>query len=347
MKKLALIVAAGLVATGAMAQTASDTTTTVYGRVNVSIESQTVNDKTESAFQDNRSRIGFKMNRKIDKDLSVGATLEAGVNTAVGGTATGTSTNGSGGSGQFFSREATLNLTGGFGRVRLGKLPASDAYFATADYISNHNHDTGTSDDALFGHTTTGAFKNAIAYNGTTSGFDYSAAYGLRKNGNIDPTIPAGSSSPLALTAGYNMGALGLGAAYEKMGEAKAFTVRANYSIGAVLLGAYVESDSGKTSTGGDNGRTALRVSAMYTVGKSEYHLNVGRAGNRGGVADTGATQTTLFYNYNIDSKLKVYGSYTTVNNSANGAYGMSAIAATALAGTRSSSVGAGVRYNF
>ena len=347
MKKLALIVAAGLVASGAMAQTASDTTTSVYGRVNVSVESQTVNGKTESAFQDNRSRIGFKMNRKVDKDLSVGATLEAGVNTAVGGTATGTSSNGTGGSGQFFSREATLNLTGGFGRVRLGKLPASDAYFATADYISNHNHDTGTSDDALFRGPTTGNFKNAIAYNGATAGFDYSAAYGFRKNANTDVTIPAGSASPLALTAGYTMGALGLGAAYEKMDQAKAITVRANYTLGPVLLGAYIESDSGKTSAGADNGRTALRMSAMYTVGKSEYHLNLGRAGDRGGVSGTGATQSTLFYNYNIDSKLKVYALYTTVNNNANGTYGMSAIAAEANAGTRSTSVGAGVRYNF
>ncbi len=343
MKKITLIAAATLLATGAYAQT----TTTVYGRINVSAESQTVNSKTETAFQDNRSRFGIRANRKVDGGLSVGATLEAGLNAAIGGVGNGNSSNGSGGSGQFFSREATANIAGAFGKVVVGKLPASQAYFATADYISNHNHDTGTSDDALFGHTTTGAFKNAISYEGSSGTLGYTASYGFRKNGNTDATTPAGSESPKAFTLTHSAGPLGLGLAHEINGTKNATTVRANYSMGNVLVGGYVESDGGTTSTGASNGRTAMRLSAMYTMGKSEYHLNLGRAGSVSGTSDTGATQTTLFYNYNIDKALKVFAGYTTVANESKGTYGMSAIAASANAGTRSSSVSVGARYNF
>ena len=52
---------------------------------------------------------------------------------------------------------AFQGLEGGFGKVRLGNVGfGTAAYFATADYISMHNHDTGTSSDALFNFFATG-----------------------------------------------------------------------------------------------------------------------------------------------------------------------------------------------
>ncbi len=42
-----------------------------------------------------------------------------------------------------------MQLTGDFGAIRLGRwTPGS--YYATADYVSMHNHDTGTSEDKLY-----------------------------------------------------------------------------------------------------------------------------------------------------------------------------------------------------
>lgn len=351
MKKLALIVTAGLVATGALAQTASKTSTEVYGRINSTIESQTVNGKTESAFQDNASRLGFRMKRTIDAGLSIGGTLEAAVNSSNGASA-----------GTLFAREATLNVTGGFGRVRVGKLPAGDAYFNIVDAVSNHNHDTGTSSDQLSGFTTVGKFKNAIAYNGNTGAVSYGAAYGLRKNGNTDTA--AVNASPLNLIAGYDAGPLSAGVAYEKYDQRKAFSVRASYKIGALLVGGYIESDSGKKTdisdgtgtTGvvtGENARTITRMSAMYTVGKSEYHANYGQAGSLANTSNTGGSQLTLGYNYNVDSAVKFYGFYTRVNNQSNGNnYSLNGVTTSGqvlstLFGTSSSAIGAGVRYNF
>ena len=45
--------------------------------------------------------------------------------------------------------KAEVNLSGGFGTVRLGNF-FPESYYATADYISMHNHDTGSFADALF-----------------------------------------------------------------------------------------------------------------------------------------------------------------------------------------------------
>jgi hypothetical protein len=51
----------------------------------------------------------------------------------------------------FFGRQSEVNLSGAFGTVRLGRW-ISESYFATADYVSMHNHDTGSSSDALYAY---------------------------------------------------------------------------------------------------------------------------------------------------------------------------------------------------
>jgi predicted porin len=343
MKKLTLLATASLLATGAFAQTAP-TAMTIYGRVNDSIEMQKVNGASQTAMQDNSSRIGFKMSQAINADLSVGAQLEAGVNT----------TNGASTGGNLFARQATVNASGSWGKVRLGRLSsASDAYFTIVDAVSNHNHDTGTSSDQLSGYTTAGKFNNAIAYNGSTSGIGYGIAYGLKTSSNGNGTNSF--ATPLNLVASYDMGALSTGVAYEKYDQAKAFSVRANYTMGAFGFGGYIESDSGKKTdtlgvVTGENGRTILRLSGMYTVDKSEYHLNIGQAGSLKGTDNSGATQFTAGYNYNVDKSFKLYAFYTQVANNTNGTYSMNGIAIGATpapAGYKSSSLAFGARYNF
>jgi predicted porin len=79
----------------------------------------------------------------------------------------------------------------------------------------------------------------------------------------------------------------------------------------------------------------------MYTLGASEFHVNVGYAGKIGDVANTQATQATLGYNYNLSKRTKVYGFVTKVDNKANVGY------ATGVDGADFSSVAVGVRHNF
>ena len=112
---------------------------------------------------------------------------------------------------------------------------------------------------------------------------------------------------------------------------------RAFYAMGPLGFGGYVQK-----STGTQFSRTAYRLSAMYTVGQNEFHINGGSAGNRNNVVNTGATQYTLGYNYNLDKQTKVYAFYTRINqDSATNAY------AGGNKGDAFSSIATGIRYNF
>jgi predicted porin len=94
-----------------------------------------------------------------------------------------------------------------------------------------------------------------------------------------------------------------------------------------------VQRDKDAFATGN---RTNVRLSGMYTMGASEFHVNAGAAGNTGGVAHTSAKQYTLAYNYNLSKRTKVYAFYTNLNDSAAGLYGGDF-----------SSLAMGVRHNF
>lgn len=142
------------------------------------------------------------------------------------------------------------------------------------------------------------------------------------------------------LAANYEIGKLGLGAGYSKLGDQNQFAVRASYSTGPFVMGAYVQRDKNVFIANGGN-RTNLRLSAAYIMGVSEFHVNVGRAGNYSNVSNSAATQYTLGYNYNLSKRTKIYTYYTRINNSQAATYGVSA------PGNDFSSFAVGVRHNF
>ena len=236
-------------------------------------------------------------------------------------------------------------------------MPGSAAYFATADYVSNHNHDTGSSSDALWDYPAAFQLERAIGYTSPNmSGLTLEAQYGLKK-GNASQDTTSVEVSPMSLAANYTMGALQLGLGHERGSNVftdlvlndtmDATTVRAFYTMGAFGFGGYVQKTSGTLAD-----RTAIRLSAMYTMGQNEFHVNYGTAGNRANVANTGAKQFTLAYNYNLDKQTKVYAMYTRIgqNSGTNwyqSQYASRFIAATAEDGNTLSSIGAGIRYNF
>ena len=80
-------------------------------------------------------------------------------------------------------------------------------------------------------------------------------------------------------------------------------------------------------------------------MGASEFHVNVGRAGEYKNINDSDATQYTLGYNYNLSKRTKVYGYYTRVSNSSGARYVLNNAATPA--GSDFSSVAVGVRHNF
>ena len=313
----------------------AQSTVTIYGRVNTTVEAQKSNSVKNTVVADNNSRFGFKGAEDLGGGMKALFQLESGFDSSTGATSRGA----------LFGREATVGLSGSLGTVRLGQQALAPIYFTSADYVSMHNHDTGSSSDALFGLFLQPLRQsNSIAYTSPTfSGFTFQLAQSLSEKANF-----AGSTIPVSTvtdaTLDYDNGPLHLGVGYDKNGLNKTFAVRALYEFGALTVGGYYERDKYEGAfVGGptlvDWGtRNNVRLSAMYVMGASEFHANVGAAGNFSKIAlESKARQYTLGYNYNLSKRTKVYGLVTRISDSAAGLY----------AAGNFSSAAVGIRHNF
>ena len=319
MQKMTRVVLAVLTVAGTTAAMAQSSVT-LYGRVNTTVERQKVGDVTTTGLFNNSSRFGFKGTEDLGGGLKAGFQLESGFNSDTGAAAS-----------TFFGRQSEVNLSGNFGMVRLGNFFA-ESYYATADYVSLHNHDTGSSSDALYAYVMQNA--NKVAYRTPSfGGFTVEGAVGLHEQ-------TVGGKNAYDLAANYAAGPLALGAGYSKQGDVNQVGLRALYTVGAFTVGGYYQRDKNAYVLNGGS-RDNIRLVGAYNMGASEFHVNVGRAGEYKNVNDSDATQFTLGYNYNLSKRTKVYGYYTKVNNSSNAGY------MTGANGVDFSSVAVGVRHNF
>ena len=341
--RLMLAVLAVCGTSAAMAQSS----VTLYGRVNTTVEHQKIGDESRSAMESNSSYIGFRGVEDLGNGLKAGFQLEGNFGSDDG-------------AGFNFQRHSEINLSGNFGAIRLGKFNVG-SYLATADYISMHNHDTGTSADALYAYVFPEG--NQISYRspefgGLTAEFNY----GFGENASRDTAVPgfdgfaATGEHKGAFDASLNYanGPLGLGLGFtQAKTETATFDVkeqqlglRASYAIGDLTLGAYYQYYKADADTV-DTKRHAYRLAAMYTLGASEFHANVGRAQSYKGDLDgteTASTQWTLGYNYNLSKRTKVYGYFTKINNGEDARYGLPT---TANSGDSFRSIAVGVRHLF
>ncbi len=311
---------------------------TIYGRLNVSAERQKDGDTSVYALQNSSSRIGFKGTEDLGGGLKASFLIEHGFNPDTGAA--------SGGAAGFWGRESWVGLEGSFGKVRLGNMGPTAGYFATADYISMHNHDTGTSSDAFYLYP--GSAQNMVAYTSPNiAGFTGEVQVGLAETTQTRKTIVLAANydaGPLHLGGEYIAAPSGLVAPPASGDKATEFGIRGLYEMGAFTVGAYYINDKYE-ALGVETKRNAIRFSGMYAMGASEFHVNIGKAGkfkiNGTDVADSDATQYTLAYNYNLSKRTKVYAFYTAVNNKANAIYNVG------TAGNDFSSFALGVRHNF
>lgn len=309
-----LIIAAALASLGTSAF--AQATVNLYGRLNLTIERQKVGTANNDwKMVNSSSRFGLRGSEDLGGGMKAGFQIESGFNPS-NGTASST----------FFGRQSEVNLSGGFGMVRLGNF-TSEAYYATSDYIGMHNHETGTSSDAFYAYL--GRNTGKVAYR--TPGFGGATFEGaVTEGGSLNRTFD--------FAFNYDAGPLHVGAGYEKNApnnkNAKQFAVRGLYEMGAFTVGAYVQRDTdGYGVNFGD--RTTYRVSGMYTMGSTEFHANYGHAGDYSKLAgDQAADQYTLGINQNLSKRTKLYGFYTKIADKGT-IYG------------DFSSIAVGVRHNF
>jgi len=329
----------------------------VYGRINTTVEHQKIGADSKSVMNTNSSYLGFRGTEDLGNGLKAGFQLEGNFSSDDGSGAGGP------GTGFDFKRHSEVNLSGSFGTVRLGKFYVG-SYLATADYISMHNHDTGTSADALYAYVFPEG--NQLSYRspefgGVTAEFNY--GFGEKKTRTVAGGNEIGLPGGVGAVQGTEKGAfdaalnyangppLGLGLGYtQAKTETATFDLkeqqlglRASYTINSLTLGAYYQYYKADADVV-DTKRHAYRLAAMYTLGASEFHANVGRAQSYKGDLDgskTSATQWTLGYNYNLSKRTKVYGYFTKINNGDDAAYGVT------NAGDNFRSIAVGVRHLF
>ncbi|HBW60951.1 MAG TPA: porin [Comamonas kerstersii] len=305
---------------------------TLYGRVNTSIEHQKLGNASATGLVSNSSFIGFRGTEDLGNGLKAGFILESQFNSDNG---TGTADNG----GVNFTRQSELNLSGDFGLLRLGTFDPY-SYSVTADAISMHNHDTGPSADMLYSGVLWGG--NKIAYRTPTfAGFDAEVQYQFGEKATLDDKDPNGNittpgawenkggwdlgvnyaNGPLGLGFGYseykkNATAAGLAANLSNEKDSQ-FALRASYELGDLTLGAYYQQQKFKEA-GSSEKRNVYRLAAKYVIGASELHANIGRADKwkvNGAKEGKAPTQWTLAYNYNLSKRTKVYALYSSINN--------------------------------
>jgi predicted porin len=326
----------------------------IYGRANVSYERITIsnspvaaNNQSNWEVVDNSSRIGIRGKKDLGGGLGGFFQVESRVKLDDGAGST------------LSSRDSYLGMQGGFGTGRLGRT-IGPVYYATYDYISNHNHDTGTSSDALLAPTVfgnQGFMNNTLWYTSPKLGaFTVDVALsrlGEARIGTLNQPqylgiVGAYDQGPLHLAVSHastkNTADLDPGAGVKSNSDT-AFTVGALYDFNKrVIVGGLFEQAKSDLLVG-EAKRNYFRVSVMVPVDKHEFHVNYGKVNHRldANMANDGATQATLAYNYNITKEFKVYAFYTVVNNQNNGNYGFK----TNLAGVDNKSLAAGARYNF
>jgi predicted porin len=342
MKKLAL---AAALTTAFVGSAFAQSSVTLYGRINTSIEHFDNGDETATGVKSSASRWGLRGTEDLGGGLSAYFQLEAGFGSDTGA--------GSGG----FSRDAFVGLkSASLGQIKLGKF-TSALYYGTLDYIGVFNHDTGTtSEDNIWGLNSV-VFNNGIEYTSPKFGpFEFIG------------TVVAGEKTgadTYELAVNYDEGSLHVGAGYSmtKGGtgdeDYSGLAIAASYAFGPLTLGVaydHVDVDSDVynsyfggsiTVPGGVGKRDSFTGTAMYTVDNSEFHVSIGHAGKWDNVSDSSATQFTLGYNYNLSKRTKLYAFYFQIDNNSL-VYGPTLDGNAGPQADDSLSVfGVGIRHNF
>jgi len=285
-RSIALAVLATLASGAALAQSS----VTLYGRLNVTAERQKeAGAKANYKEVSNSSFLGLKGSEDLGGGLKAGFIIESKFSPTTGAADS-----------TFWNRQSEVNIgSAKLGTLRIGNFDA-ESELATADMVSMHNHDTGTSADALY------EYASAIKYNKV----GYRAPEFVKGLALEIATAERTTSTqrPVDLAANYELGALKMGAGYSRANDAKQFAVRASYDVGAFTFGGYAQRAT--TEAYATKSQNIYRLAGMYTLGASEFHANVGYA-TKGGAMDSKANQATLAYNYNLSKRTKVYGFVT------------------------------------
>jgi len=287
-KKLPAAVLSALAALTIQAK-ADSSNVQIYGRANLDFEvirvdgnagrtdlpagSTVVPNSTRNAVVDDSSRVGFRGREDLGSGLAAIWQIESRVHMD-DGTA-----------GFWGSRDSYVGLQQpSFGTLRLGRT-IGPVYYATYDWISMHNYDTGTSADTLLAPTIFGnqGFMNNVVwyssprYSGMTetltptSGFGVDVVYSPGptspqfENPNGLPGAPTNTSKPyyFGIVGAYDQGPIHAALSYAQ-------TKNTSLLAGAPTTPSFILNDDKAVTIGGSYDFKVAVVGALYERAESD-----------------------------------------------------------------------------
>ena len=339
MKPIAL---AALLCAAFAGSAAAQSSVTVYGRINTTVEYQDNGDDKVTSVENNNSRWGLRGKEDLGGGLNTFFMLEQGFRSDDGG--------GSGG----FNREAWAGLhSSQYGQLKIGRI-TSALYYATLDYIGVFNHDTGTTAEDKF-WVLNFTSPNAVEYTSPKFG-GFAVALtasagegndGVGTNSGVDEALVYSKTYEGVVT--YDVDNLHIGAGYSQSRNVaddtvvEGFAAAGFYTFGNFGVGlAYQHNDSDLLGK-----RDSVTATGMYTLGSGEFHVALGWADDWDDVKDSAATSWLLGYNYNLSKRTKVYAFYQAVDNDKNATYGQGYSQTAVLPDETWQTVGVGIRHAF
>lgn len=346
MKKTVLALAAIAASSAAFAQSS----VTLYGVVDASIESVKTDDKTVNRVSSDNlasSRLAFKGVEDLGGGLKATFLLDSGFSVDTGSNST------------LFGRSAYVGLAGGFGEVRLGR---QDSLIGaqTAAILGTQAYDEGKIATTLGGQAYR-RLDNAITYIAPTlvPGLSLSAQFSTKASGAEAYGDNEGRAYGFA--AAYANGPLSAGLSYIKANvstngdqEDTGVLVYGAYDFGVAKLTGYYNNDSTDTDAfGAYDDRTtygfkvAVPVAANVTVtgGFAQVRGALSDDFQAKGTKDDKANIFTLKAQYDLSKRTALYALFTQVNNDNNSDLAIGAAANTADKSSRGLAVG--VRHSF
>lgn len=356
-KKLIALAVAGLVSTGAYAQTA----VTVYGVADLSFDSVKTSggvaagDQTGSSTRvsSNSSYIGFKGSEDLGNGLKALFQFETDVNADNGGLFTGAA-----------KRDTFVGVDGAFGTVKLGTLTTPTRALGTATDVNAGAASIGKNTALINQAGFDARQNNTVVYSSPSfAGFSVAAAYVSGENKSIDRaqgTAAEQDRRAWDLGATYNNGPILVGVAYVQDkardfidSETKNTRVAGAYDFGVATVRALWNQAKFEDNAGTDAKVSAWGLGGTFNVtpaGKivAQYYKagDVKVSGNS--VANTGAKQYELGYEHSLSKRTLVKVIYARVDNesAANYNFGSNGLN-NVTAGVDASGLQIGLRHSF
>jgi predicted porin len=315
-----------LIALAALAATsASFAQVTIYGTLDGSYGANTTSGQTTDigmrSSYDSTSKIGFRGTEDLGGGMAAGFNFETGgLNMGTGGTAMDT------------SRASNLSLSGGFGKVTLGRIVSvgtqGNARFdlngvaGSSAYVA-----TGLSPTVWYGSSRRSAqFQYSIAMGGLSVVF-----------GDTLASDNAAQNNRASLAVGYTAGPLdvslvGEGASTNAAGARTAWALGAKYNLGVATVAAnFVQSEFEKAGQGGATYGSygqGFGLGVSVPLGAATVGLQYAR-NNEARADGSNRNAYELFAKYNLSKRTQLYVDYVGISADtvgSNGSYALGVI---------------------